>query len=266
MSEPDKSGEPTPASADLPAAAPQTPASPNAPAFGVFSPTKGAGLARGKRPSAAAAATTRPVPAAGYKPTSLEVMKPVSEYKNPFTGETTVSAPEAPVSASAPDIEPAPAAVPVQPSPVPDSSASIDASTASNGETTATPAPAPVAESTARPELNILPPEPSKRPDVRWESPSASAGAEPAQRPTFQPREKREQFPYEPREGGAPREPRAPRDSREPRESRGFDPRDARGPRPFEPRAPREPRRDDRRFEPRATAPQPEAAPAKPKR
>src|SRR5262245_43829351 len=98
MSDPEKSGEPTQVSADLPApatgaaeAAPGSavPASGTPPA-GSFGATRGSGLARGKRPGASAAPAS-PAPATGYKPTAVEVIAPASEYKNPFTGETSVN-------------------------------------------------------------------------------------------------------------------------------------------------------------------------------
>src|SRR5216110_1477689 len=53
---------------------------------------RGSGLARGKRP-AAGGSTTAPTAPSGYKPSSLEVIVSKSEYKNPFTGETSVGAP-----------------------------------------------------------------------------------------------------------------------------------------------------------------------------
>src|SRR5688572_19883789 len=126
MSDPDKSGAPTPAPADLTAPAPApaeaAPASPAAAApvsetpkvgqFGQFGGTRGSGLLRGKRPSTAAASSAgTPTPPAGFKPTALEVINAQSEYKNPFTGETSVTAPRT--------NEPAPPAVPL-PSPAAD--------------------------------------------------------------------------------------------------------------------------------------------------
>src|SRR5688572_15557672 len=103
MSDPEKSGTPDVASADLSAPAPApaeaAPAFPaasapvSAPAgFGSFGATRGSGLARGKRPSAATASASASAPA-GFKPTALEVITSQTEYKNPFTGETSVSAP-----------------------------------------------------------------------------------------------------------------------------------------------------------------------------
>src|SRR5687768_13749943 len=98
MSDQDKSGAANPAPADLPApatapaeaasaqSAAPAPVSPP-PAFGSFGATRGSGLLRGKRPTAAAAAPAN-VPA-GYKPTSVEVLTSQTEFKNPFTGETS---------------------------------------------------------------------------------------------------------------------------------------------------------------------------------
>src|SRR5581483_3569090 len=109
MSDPEKPGAPEQAPDGLPASAPTPGASapvaatppaaeptPGSPAeaagkAGAFGSTRGSGLARGKRTAhGAAPATAAPGP---YKPTAVEVIKPVTEYKNPFTGETTVSAP-----------------------------------------------------------------------------------------------------------------------------------------------------------------------------
>ena len=120
-----------------------------------------------------------------------EVIKPQSEYKNPFTGET--SAPAAVVN------EPAPQAAPAAPAPAPVSA----------------PAPA-VADSKA--ELNILPPEPVHRPAVSWEAAKPAPHRE--ERPTFQPRERRE---GERRDGRDRREGGERRENREGREERSFE-------------------------------------------
>ena len=262
MSETEKSGTPPAAPADLPAGA-----------FGSFGANRGSGLARGKRPSVAAAPSAAAVPA-GYKPSSVAVITSQSEYKNPFTGETSVTAPRA-NEPTPPDVPlPSVSAVkeesaqaPVN-SPIPESSASIDAVSQSTS--------AEATEPEVKPELKILPPEGPRRTPVRWEStPPVDAtattpeGAPPRaeDRRTFQPsRERREA--REPREGGNERreggnEPRE--GARESREGRA--PREAREGRPFEPRPPREgreqrePRRDDRRSEPRPPQPQPERRP-----
>jgi hypothetical protein len=192
--------------------------SPVAPANGTFGATRGSGLARGKRPTTSAATSAAPAPV-GYQPTALEVIKPQSEYKNPFTGETTTPRPVV--------NEPAPPAAPVP---------------------AATPAPAPVqTEASARApeavsadhkaELNILPPEPARRPAVSWEATAPAPRRE--ERSTFQPRERRE---------GDRREGRYRREGGERREGRDG--------RSFEQRPRREPR-EDRRGEPR-----PQPAPA----
>src|SRR3954471_17752431 len=78
------------------------------PGFGVFGANRGSGLARGKRPAPAAAASAAPAAPSGYKPSSLEVISPKSEYVNPFTGETAVDAPRA--NEPAPQAAPAPVA------------------------------------------------------------------------------------------------------------------------------------------------------------
>jgi translation initiation factor IF-2 len=287
MSDNEKSGEPrsaadfpAPAPADAPVKAENPPAensgTASAPAaggtagFGSFGANRGSGLARGKRPTtaaaSAAAATSAP---SGYKPTSIEVVNPQTEYKNPFTGETSVNAPRAnepvpqaapvapmPAQASAPAPAPIPAPAPAiiperAPStpttaPVPESSASLDAAQAED-----------------KAELKILPPEQPKRAAVRWDSSESgnTAGDAPAQgsrrdeRPTFRPdRERREgrdgrgerreggerQDHGDRREGGAARGER--RDFRDNRggEGRGEPRREGgeRGERRFEPRQP----------------------------
>jgi translation initiation factor IF-2 len=226
------------------------------PAFGTFGAARGSGLARGKRPAQnSASATAAP---GSYKPTSIEVIAPQTEYKNPFTGETTVNAPRAnePAPQAAPTPAPAPLPAPTisEPAaaaptatPVPESSASLDASSK---------------EDTAdKPELKILPPEQPKRAAVRWEASQGepAAGAPAAdnrrdERPTFRPdRERREgregrdfRENRESREGREPREGRDPRENREGRDSRGFRENRERG----------EQRRDDRRSEPRQNQPQ----------
>ena len=208
MSANEKSGAPTPAPADLSApasgpadsAAPQAaPASSPAPAFGSFGSTRGSGLARGKRPASSAPASSPATPA-GYKPSSLEVITPKSEYRNPFTGETSVGAPP-----SAEPVAPAPAPAAAAPAPV--------------AAPAPAPSPAPVAPAApeAKSEINILPPESTRRSEVRWEAPGAAPRRE--DRGTFQPRDRRER-----REGG-PREPRRDEGRFEPREPRREEPR-----------------------------------------
>src|SRR5215217_5401490 len=182
MSDTEKSGEPTQAAdsaapgsppAEKSAAPSGSAATQPAPSFGVFSPQRGSGLARGKRPAAASAPSAPAPTPTGYKPTALEVITPQSEYKNPFTGETSVSAPvtSEPIADVSPANEPVTQAAPVQASPVPESSASLDASTASTNTTRPDTKPKPdmfpYPENAPKPELNILPPEPARRPDVR---------------------------------------------------------------------------------------------------
>jgi len=274
MSDTEKSGAPTSAPADLTAAAPaptvSSPATPtassesaNAPAaFGSFGGARGSGLARGKRPAIAVATSSAPAAPAGYKPSAVEVITPQTEYKNPFTGETTVTAPRA--------NEPAPPAVPLPSvsavkeesaqapvnSPIPESSASLDAAFQSNGPETVEPE--------IKPELKILPPEGPRRTPVRWETnapvaaPAAAAETTPPraeERRTFQPsRERREN--REPREVRENREGQEGHESREPRDGRPAEPRQ-----PRDPREQREPRRHDRRSEPRGHSHQPERRP-----
>src|SRR5471032_2219257 len=82
------------------------------PGFGVFGANRGSGLARGKRPAPAAASGAAPAAPSGYKPSALEVITAKSEYVNPFTGETTVSAPARPEPVERVVNEPAPQAAP----------------------------------------------------------------------------------------------------------------------------------------------------------
>ncbi len=185
-------------------------------AFGAFGGQRGSGLARGKRPTTAAASSTPAAPS-GFKPSSLEVITPKSEYVNPFTGETAVTAPRAnePVIEAAP--APQPAAVPA-PAPAPAPVAEVSA-------------PAAEAAPAEKAELKILPPEETKRPAVSWESGPAAAPQR-EERRSFQPnrerrdgREGREQKPFE------PREPRRDERKLEPRENQPYQPREARAPR-----------------------------------
>lgn len=275
MSDNEKSSEPLLGAAGLPAPAPtdapvkaEVPPAENTgvvaaaqasatPGFGSFGANRGSGLARGKRPATPAPSAT-PAGGAGYKPTSIEVLAPQTEYKNPFTGETTVSAPRA--------NEPAPQAAPIAPVAPVVTADPVSVPTATETPApvaAATPAPTTPSESDQKIELKILPPEETKRTSVRWEAPAgeAPAGEQPShreERPTFRTeRERREG--RDPRDNRVAREnqPRDPRDSRDPRENReSRDPRDNRAPREN-----REPRRDDRRFEPRGNQPQGERRP-----
>jgi len=209
MSEPATSGDSAAtAGAATPAATSGNPAP--AGSFGA----KGSGLARGKRPSPAQAASATPAPATGYQPSALEVIRPQSEYKNPFTGETSVASPvvNEPAPQAAPAPVPAPAAVPVAETPAaPVAAASSEPAPAAAPSGDLFPfTPAGEAAPAAKAELNILPPQEVKRPAVSWgdHSPAQSQGGDNRgrreDRPTFRP-ERRDQRPYEPRE---PREPR----------------------------------------------------------
>lgn len=158
------------------------------------------------------------------------MITPVSAYKNPFTGETSVGAP--PASEPAPQAEDTPAhdgsavesAPGVQIETVPDAEALKSA-----------PESAEAAGTTG---LKILPPEPASRPAVHWEShkPEGSGhGDHPVGRRgeghDFPSRERREPRTFEPREGRGYREggrdPRFGRDRRQGsrRDERGFEPR-----------------------------------------
>ena len=208
---------------------------------GNFGSTRGSGLARGKRQSGAAAPTAQQAVSSDYKPTSLEVITPASEYRNPFAAQEPASPPaEEPAKVETPV---APVAVQAEPEHLPEPSVPMFASE----------------PEAAKPEIRILPPDESVRPAVSWESPSATAAREsdrhghssPDERPTFRP-DRREDMNggaepqareprtdgREPRRDSFNRQPRDPREARQPR-----DPRDARQPRdPREARQPRDPR------------------------
>jgi translation initiation factor IF-2 len=231
------------ADTSAPAASAETPAA-------KFGSTRGSGLARGKRYTSAAAPTGTAAPA-DYKPTSLEVITPASEYKNPFASPEPENAPAAePAKVEAKIEEPAPAAPAVVAALEPIVEAEV-----------------PVADQPPieREEINILPPAESVRPAVSWESPSASsAGDEPRHdsRPTFRPDRREDQagaprtdgqeprtdgFQVQPRDPRFARQPRDPRDARQPR-----DPREARQPRdPRDERQPRDPRDERPRYDQR---------------
>ncbi len=217
------------AAASVAAAPASTPSSsPSVPAPGAFGSTRGSGLARGKRPVVASSSASAPAVPTGFKPSSLEVITPKSEYKNPFTGETAVNTPRAhePVPPPQPPAPVAPEPVAVQP-------AAPAAPTPVAAPEAPTPAAAPAAapESAEKAELKILPPETARRAEVRWEA--APAAGEAAGGPAAPEPRREERGTFQPA-----------RERREPREPRSFDPRE-----------PREPRRDDRRFEPRTNPP-----------
>jgi len=257
MSEPEQSGAPTAAPADSPAAP-----APNAPVaastqpiglpieasakLGAFGSTKGSGLLRGKRPATATASAPATTGAAGYKPTALEVITPQREYKNPFTGETTVSAPASPEPVERVANEPAPQAAPS--APVPSDQVAPPPSVASakedvpaapqaapagelfpfNPPASSDPKAAPAADSGPKPELKILPTEQPKRPVVGWEAPKPAAPGQPPardERGSFRP-ERREERKFE------PREPRRDERKFEPRTNQPYQPRDDRDRRP----------------------------------
>jgi hypothetical protein len=235
MSDPATSGASTPASPDNASAAPAAGATQP---FGTFGSNRGSGLLRGKRPSPATASAAPAAPA-GYQPSSIAVISPKSEYKNPFTGETSVAAPV--TNEPAPSVAPAPVAPPpAAPAPVAvreevaaPAKAPVDNDATPelfpfNAPASEARAAAPAAPTAAKPELKILPPEETKRPAQSWES-----GSQPRRddRPNFRP-ERREPRNFEPRAPRdpalEPREPRAPLPHREtpapeaPKKSGGF--------------------------------------------
>jgi translation initiation factor IF-2 len=255
------------ADTQAPAASADTPA-------GNFGSTRGSGLARGKRQSSAAAPTENTAKS-DYKPIALEVITPVSEYRNPFASPEPENPPAA--QAAAVETPAAPAAAQSEPEPVVAPEAPVVAE--------------PVAE---RHEIQILPPAEAIRPSVSWESPSATRRENPSpnsgepshrdERPTFRPdrREDAANGPgaegAEPRSDGrnsrndpSQRQPRDPREARQPRDPREArqprDPRDERQPRdPRFARQPRDPRDEQPRFDQRPqrypSAPAEQAAPA----
>ena len=226
MTDPDTSGTSAAPAADnsAPAApavtAPASNAGGETQPFGSFGSTRGSGLNRGKKRPTAPASNPAPAPTGGdYKPSSLEVITPKSEYKNPFAPEPEAPV-IAPVSAPAPveTIASAPAVAVFKPAPV------VIAAPAP------VVAPAPTAAASEKAELNILPPAESKRPATSWEASSLDARPRREDRPTFR---------VEPRPGQARRE-------EEPKEHYPMDAK------PTAHRdSGREPRRDSARFEPR---------------
>lgn len=260
MSDQATSGESNVTPATAAEAAPSAPAAAETKPFGSFGNARGSGLARGKRPTPAAAPSAAAPSASGYKPSSLAVITAKSEYVNPFTGETTVSAP---VNEPAPQAAPAPAAeipsaapvsaevlakedlpvVTTTPAPtLPASEVAPFTPPARNEPAPASPQPQPPAAVPAeKAEIKILPPADVRRPAVNWGGTTQDEDTRPQrdQRPSFQP-ERREPRKFEPRE---PREPRN-FDSREPRrdpslEQRGPLPRnDREQPRVAQPTAP----------------------------
>lgn len=140
MSSPETSGAPTESTATSQPAG-ETAAAPS------FGTTRGSGLARGKRP-ASSPSTQATAPAAGYKPTAIEIVNAPREYQNPFAPVT--AEPVEPAAAPAPTVAAAeivPAVVPAPPVSTP----------AAESVAVETPSPATLSEEKA--ELNILPPE-----------------------------------------------------------------------------------------------------------
>jgi translation initiation factor IF-2 len=232
MSDQAQSGGPSEANAATAGTAPAASSSGTPAPAGSFGTAKGSGLSRGKRPSTASTPASSGNSGA-YKPSALEVLRPQSEYKNPFTGETSVPAVNEPAPQAAPanvtapsfarEATPAPAPAPA-PAHVPAAAASSP-SKESDGElfpftpdTAAKTSPAPAAKA----ELNILPSEVVKRPAVSWGEPAAPKQGEPRdrrdERPSFQPERRERSF--------EPRQPRDPRENREGRDNRDGRPRD----------------------------------------
>jgi hypothetical protein len=152
MTDTNPSGAPAAPAADNPApvASAETPA-------GTFGSTRGSGLARGRRPSGAAAPAATPVKS-DYKPTSVEVITHERAYQNPFAS---------PEPANPPTPEPAkvePPAAPAAEAPAP--IAPIEPAAA------AAPPALQVEEAPPeKPGIQILPPAEASRPALRWETP-----------------------------------------------------------------------------------------------
>jgi translation initiation factor IF-2 len=241
MSDPATSGTSAPASPDPVSPAPAAVGATQP--FGTFGSTRGSGLARGKRPSPATAPAANAA-SAGYQPSSIEVITSKSEYKNPFTGETSVASPASPepvervVNEPAPQAAPTPAPVIARATPPAPVAPAATALVAPSQELFPLDpaAKAPAAAPEAKVELKILPPEEAKRPAQSWES-----GSQPRRddRPSFRP-ERREPRAPEPR-AGEPREPRQHRDPRDvgnlaPRQPQNPEQREYREPRPEQPK------------------------------
>jgi hypothetical protein len=239
MSDTDTSGAPTSAPAATAGETPpaSTPAATQP--FGTFGSNRGSGLARGKR----AAATTAPAAGTGgYQPSALEVIRPASEYKNPFTGETSVETPR--TNEPAPQAAPPPAPV-SQPAPVSAPAAAAGELFPFTPEKSAERAPAASPAPEEKAELKILPPAENKRPATSWESSGPTAADDRRnERPTFRP-ERRDGKPFEPREG------------------KPFENRD-REAKPFAPREPRRDHRDQRHGDARGGGHQHQASNPKP--
>ncbi len=241
-----------------PAADSQAPANVAVTPAASFGSTRGSGLARGKRQSSAAAPAAAPIKS-DYKPTSVAIITPAREYKNPFASPEPVNPPaEEPAKVETPAAQPAYVA-PFVPAPVAEPAPVVEAPVAA---VEAAPEQEQVPEKS---EIQILPPAESVRPAVSWESPSAGRqdqhpGDRPERsnrdpRPTFRAdrREDRPGFPKveggEPRRDSFQRDGRQPRDPREPRQPR--DPREAR-----QPRDPRDYPQNEARSRSEAPAPQ----------
>jgi len=245
MSEVTMSGETQVAPAETVSAPPAA-----APAFGN---SRGSGLARGKRPSASAPATSKEAASSSYQPTAIQVVNHQREYKNPFAPEPAPT----PVIETPANVEQPAASVPAeQPAP---------ATPVAVVTPVATPAPVEIktiaSEAIVEPkaELKILPPEGKARPAQSWEiggqseQPAANTNSRREGRPDFRPqrhedrqarnadrsarnddRPARSEQPQEPRNEFRPREPRREQSS-ERREQFG------------------EQRREQRTFEPKPT-------------
>jgi len=249
----------------------ETPSAPLAPAP-VFGASRGSGLARGKRPSAPAPATSKDAAPSSYQPTAIQVVNHQREYINPFApvpapapvvetpvvaeqpvASVVVSAEQSAPVVSTPVVEVVPVAV--TPAPV----APVE---------NFTPAPKAVVEPKA--ELKILPPEEMARPAQSWEiggqsdKPTASANPRREGRPDFRPQRHDERQAARrddarpaarsddrPARSEQPQDPRNEFRPREPRREPSGDRRESFGERKEQ--SSEQPRREQRTFEPKPT-------------
>lgn len=163
--------------------------------FGAFGHSRGSGLARGKRPAAAAPAASSPA-TSGYKPTAIEVITPQREYVNPFEPEKSAPVATAPVETEQPaPAQPVAIAPTPAPAPTPQAVAATPPPAPAPKPAFATPATEQVApfspDDEPKAELKILPPAVNKAPAQSWVASSATANDRPRtrqeERPTFRP-------------------------------------------------------------------------------
>jgi hypothetical protein len=126
-------------------------------AVSTFGAVRGSGLLRGKPSRTLQPASSAQAVPSDYRPTTIAVITPEREYKNPFASEAPAA-----VATTEPAVTPvsAPAAAPAVEAPAPAVQAVIPAPAA----------PAEVAQPEPEATLDILPPEPVRRSAVSWET------------------------------------------------------------------------------------------------